>query len=518
MHDGFLSNILVRMDDYEDADTIGSGSFGDVYLVTHRATGELLACKALRYFANPAQQKDFHREIEAMMRCDHRCVARVRGFTFWEMRIGTGELVVLPSIFMDYFAKGSLAGYLVPRRGRRAGWSGTARSKVIFGVASGMSHLHGRGIIHRDLKPANILLNDSLEPSIGDFGISRIVERLIASRAGSPLFMAPETLDGRREVTNKCDVYSFAITVFQMFGGREELVDGLTPSNPSFEGKIVDGCRFGKPKAMPKAMWQLVTECWDQDPARRPSFKSIVSRLLAAFDWCFDGADVTEVRRYAQTVCHTDGSNEKSRVLLSQFPIDLSEYEVTSAFGTGKVQLVTHRTTGEKFTKRVLSGDIATMAMFYKELELHANIKHPTIAAIHGFAFGEDGKPVILTEFAEVGKVQGRKLTPTNQSKVILGTAVALSVIHSNDMVYDGLRPGNVLLNGDYEPIISDLFQSKDSSIIPLYRAPELTNDGGRPIDRPKCDVYTFAVFVHQMITHESQDRPRLSPMPSGTC
>lgn len=47
--------------------------------------------------------------------------------------------------------------------------SDTQKLIIIYGIASGMEHLHSHDIIHRDLKPANILLNDHMYPIICDF-------------------------------------------------------------------------------------------------------------------------------------------------------------------------------------------------------------------------------------------------------------------------------------------------------------------------------------------------------------
>jgi serine/threonine protein kinase len=48
------------------------------------------------------------------------------------------------------------------------GLTATKKSTIIFGIASGMAHLHSRGIVHCDLKPTTVLLNDQFEPVIGD--------------------------------------------------------------------------------------------------------------------------------------------------------------------------------------------------------------------------------------------------------------------------------------------------------------------------------------------------------------
>jgi serine/threonine protein kinase len=344
----------------------------------------MIACKHLLEIFTEWQKADFHRELEVMMSCDHPCVVNLHGFAFARLMNGVGEEVIAPSIFMEYYSGGSLSDRPNDGIGRRRrhplpGWTSTAKSNIFFGVACGMAHVHRRHVIHRDLKPANVLLNASFEPSVGDFGISRIIDSPnITGGRRTPLFMAPEVVSSRSKgITQKCDVYSFAILVYQIFCRDERLEDMTPPTDPGREQKVAGGMRFRRPRAIPDSLWELVVECWRQDPASRPGFDDVVSRLSAAHDWCFPNTDVDELMLY-ESRCLSPAPRDvdvSRNSLISRFPISLADWVEVRLIGCGsfsKVILARHTLTGELLAQKpvCLSGGPWDLLNMYWELEL----------------------------------------------------------------------------------------------------------------------------------------------------
>ena len=90
-------------------------------------------------------------------------------------------------------------------------------------IAKGMDFLHSKGVVHRDLSCRNVLLTASLTAKVGDFGMSRLIEKDRSDQyqkgtrsvAGPIRWMAPECL---REKTygKSSDVYAFGMTVIEM--------------------------------------------------------------------------------------------------------------------------------------------------------------------------------------------------------------------------------------------------------------------------------------------------------------
>jgi serine/threonine protein kinase len=116
---------------------------------------------------------------------------------------------MLASIVTAFMRGGDLNRVLKAevRHRHRLSWNGTAKSKVIYGIAAGVSYLP---TVHQDLKPSNSLVNESFEPYLSDFGFSRVVGWNSApDYFGSVLFMDPERFPPSSEVTLKSDVFSF---------------------------------------------------------------------------------------------------------------------------------------------------------------------------------------------------------------------------------------------------------------------------------------------------------------------
>ncbi|XP_043115608.1 calcium/calmodulin-dependent protein kinase kinase 1b isoform X2 [Puntigrus tetrazona] len=103
-------------------------------------------------------------------------------------------------------------------------------------VILGIEYLHYQKIIHRDIKPSNLLLGDDGHIKIADFGVSNEFEgndALLSNSAGTPAFMAPETLTDQdlRFSGKALDIWAMGVTLFCFVFGRcpfrDEYILGL---------------------------------------------------------------------------------------------------------------------------------------------------------------------------------------------------------------------------------------------------------------------------------------------------
>ena len=91
-------------------------------------------------------------------------------------------------------------------------------------VARTIEHAHRKGMIHRDLKPSNILIDESGQPLIADFGLVKRTgdgSSLTSSGVllGTPAYMAPEQVSGD-EAAPRADIYSLGAILYQLLTGR----------------------------------------------------------------------------------------------------------------------------------------------------------------------------------------------------------------------------------------------------------------------------------------------------------
>ncbi|KAM9384797.1 calcium/calmodulin-dependent protein kinase kinase 1 isoform 2-T3 [Pholidichthys leucotaenia] len=97
-------------------------------------------------------------------------------------------------------------------------------------VILGIEYLHYQKIVHRDIKPSNLLLGDDGHVKIADFGVSNQFEgndALLSSTAGTPAFMAPETLsDKHKSFSGKAlDVWAMGVTLYCFVFGKCPFID-----------------------------------------------------------------------------------------------------------------------------------------------------------------------------------------------------------------------------------------------------------------------------------------------------
>ncbi|CAN4084274.1 unnamed protein product [Withania somnifera] len=154
---------------------------------------------------------------------------------------------------------------------------------IAMDTAFGMEYLHEKNIVHFDLKCENLLVNmrDPHRPvcKIGDLGLSKVKQHTLVSGGvrGTLPWMAPELLSGKAKVTEKIDVYSFGIVMWELLTGDEPYADMHCAS---IIGGIVNNTLRPQIPTWCDPEWKgLMESCWAPDPSERPSFSEISQKL-----------------------------------------------------------------------------------------------------------------------------------------------------------------------------------------------------------------------------------------------
>ncbi|KRX10964.1 Protein kinase-like domain [Pseudocohnilembus persalinus] len=192
---------------------LGEGAFGKVYrgFFSNDDTKQV-ACKVIpiQAISDSAKYLDLiKREISILQKLTHnKYIVKL-----YDVARTNNNLY----IFLEYCSDGDLKEYIKSRKCL------SEKEAVLFfkHIAEGFKDLYKKQIIHRDIKPANLLLHEG-SIKISDFGFSRNIEDNLVpgkyTRLGSPLYMAPQILEGT-SFSGKCDVWSVGIVFYEMLYG-----------------------------------------------------------------------------------------------------------------------------------------------------------------------------------------------------------------------------------------------------------------------------------------------------------
>ncbi|KAH7404848.1 hypothetical protein KP509_15G046600 [Ceratopteris richardii] len=205
---------------------LGKGGFGAVY-AGQLPDGTRVAVKKLDSVIHiNKMNKEFKAEEAIMGVMSHNNLLRLRGFCAQK-----GHRILV----YDYMENGSLDKWLFSDGHRRSQLTWRMRCKIALGIAQGIAYLHNEArerVIHLDIKPENILLDESFEAKVADFGISRLLEKnetqVMTAIRGTPGYMAPDWLN-EGAIDEKCDVFSYGKLLMEIIGGRRNLDVSVEP-------------------------------------------------------------------------------------------------------------------------------------------------------------------------------------------------------------------------------------------------------------------------------------------------
>ncbi|CAF1932960.1 putative proline-rich receptor-like protein kinase PERK6 [Brassica napus] len=198
---------------FSQARLLGQGGFGYV----HKGilpNGKEIAVKSLKAGSGQGE-REFQAEVDIISRVHHRFLVSLVGYC-----IAGGQRMLV----YEFLPNDTLEFHLHGKSGVILGW--TTRLRIALGSAKGLAYLHEDchpKIIHRDIKASNILLDESFEAKVADFGLAKLsqdnVTHVSTRIMGTFGYLAPEYASSGK-LTDRSDVFSFGVMLLELITGR----------------------------------------------------------------------------------------------------------------------------------------------------------------------------------------------------------------------------------------------------------------------------------------------------------
>ncbi|MCB9608921.1 MAG: serine/threonine protein kinase [Polyangiaceae bacterium] len=269
---------------------LGEGGMGAVYRARHAMLRRPTAIKLLLPDrAGAANLKRFEREVQLTAELTHPNTITIFDYG----RTPDGLL---------YYAMELLEGANLETIVKRTGPMPPSRVvHVLNQVAGSLAEAHDRNLIHRDVKPANILLCvRGGRPDVAkvvDFGLVKVLDKDDPSAtrsdivAGTPLFLAPESISNPEKVDARSDLYSLGCVAFFLLTGRQVFEGNTTVeicahhlhTQPEPPSQFIKG--------IPEELDEVVMQLLEKEQSKRPSSAHVLLRRLdqagLGRDWTF---------------------------------------------------------------------------------------------------------------------------------------------------------------------------------------------------------------------------------------
>ena len=254
------------MEVYETVKSIGSGSFGQGYLVRHKYEDKNYVVKKVK--TRDMSQKDrenTEQEVRLLQKLRHSNIVAYK-----DSYIDRDQFLC---IVMVYCEGGDVYTKIKSNKGKKF-----AEGQILSWLAQtlmALLYLHERRILHRDLKTQNIFLkNDRVK--LGDFGIAKVLDGtkdFANTCIGTPYYMSPE-LFKNKPYSYKSDVWALGCVVYEMCNLRHafdaQSLNGLAM-------KILKGSYPPPNQSYSKVLRDLVTNMLSVNPKDRPSLIDVLN-------------------------------------------------------------------------------------------------------------------------------------------------------------------------------------------------------------------------------------------------
>eukprot|EP00053_Salpingoeca_punica_P015438 m.142385 g.142385 ORF g.142385 m.142385 type:complete len:679 (+) comp16710_c0_seq1:333-2369(+) len=275
-----LSKQLPR-DSLTAVKVLGAGQFGTVHMANYSVDDDVehdvqVAVKLLRAGSKQEDQNLFRMEAEIMLQLQHPNLLSIMGVCVEKQP----WLVVLE--LMQY---GDLRKIVTACKSKNMNITMAEQLTILVQVADGLKYLNSMGFVHMDIAARNVLLHTNNLVKISDFGCTNKLDpetktfRLRGFLKLAVRWMAPETLTGKAVFfSEKTDVWAFAILAWEVLMQGDMPYGNMKAAEA--KNQILAHVLLPLPNTIPEPMRKLLSDCWQKDPAARPTAQGVFTRLV----------------------------------------------------------------------------------------------------------------------------------------------------------------------------------------------------------------------------------------------
>lgn len=252
--DGATADVWLAL----DTNTIDDENIVDDSNESREESGMLVAIKIYRpkNALDIEGEQRFRDEFKIAYDCHHTNLLQPTSFSIFKG---------IPYLVLPYCKLGSSEQLIGKAQDSDEVW------KFILDVSSGLARLHSNQpqIIHQDIKPANILIDNSHNFTITDFGISSQTNKSNKGyydneNSGTLAYMAPERFDESHPPIPASDIWAFGATLC-------EILTGKVPFGEEGGQKQMEGADMVSLSGIPTSIKKLIQDCLKKDPSKRPT-------------------------------------------------------------------------------------------------------------------------------------------------------------------------------------------------------------------------------------------------------
>jgi len=198
---------------YQIIESIGRGGTAQIYRAYQPSIRREVVIKVLSHIFQDDSGfvKKFAQEADVIAHLQHPHIIPI--YDFGEQ---DGEVYIV----MAYLRGGTLADLIEHSQG---GLPNEESMRLLDSIAEGLDYAHAKGIVHRDMKSSNILMDESNNPYLADFGLAKFTEgrqeMTNTAVAGTASYMAPEIAQTGKS-TKRADIYALGVILFEMLTGQ----------------------------------------------------------------------------------------------------------------------------------------------------------------------------------------------------------------------------------------------------------------------------------------------------------